>query len=110
MSGSTQLTSAPTSAKGRAQTAAAKPFPICTTPRPCSNDISLNDALLVEPDVVEAPTVEDAVDHYGDPMHPRVMAGPEAGLIKGPGGPGLPQAPGGYPGQVLATFPGWLYR
>ena len=34
--------------------------------------------LLFEPDVLHARTVEDAVDHKGQPVYPRVPAGPIA--------------------------------
>src|SRR5260370_18410582 len=49
--------------------------------------------LFVEPNVLHAPAVEDAVDHYRQPLHPRLPARRAAAVIDHLPGAVLPQLP-----------------
>src|SRR6516165_506882 len=60
--------------------------------------------LLVEPGFVEAPAVEDAVDHHRDPVHPRVTAGAETIVVDDRPGGVLLQSAVDLPDQLLALL------
>src|SRR5258705_9346170 len=60
--------------------------------------------LLSEPGVLETPAIEQAVNHHRDAVHPRVVAGAEAGLIDDRAGGGLLQPAGRLPDQPFLPF------
>src|SRR6266567_6350832 len=66
--------------------------------------------LFVEPCLFEAPAVEDAVDHRGDPVHPRVPAGGEIVAPDDRAGGILDQLLVDLPDQLLALLLVRLYR
>src|SRR5438045_5361576 len=60
--------------------------------------------LSVQPSLLEAPAVEDAVDHDRDTVHPRVPAGAEPVMVDHRSGGVLLQLAVDLPNQLFALF------
>src|SRR5689334_24732526 len=58
----------------------------------------------IEPDVFHAPTVEDAVDHQGQPLHIRLPTRPAAAVEDDRSGTVLRQIPFDLPNQLLSLL------
>src|SRR5438552_15132955 len=82
------ISAAPTTAKARRCSIMSASSPCPSSPRPLVSCKSL----LVEPDILHAPAVEDAVDHDGQPF--------DVGLPAGSAAPVIDDRPGAILGQL----------
>src|ERR1700680_664531 len=74
-------------------------MPPATAKRGLSSQLHLR--LFVEPDVLHAPPVDDAVDHHRQPLHPRLPARRAAAVIDDRPGTVLRQLPFDLPYELL---------